>query len=110
MIEVNKRKAKILQETLAQWQEQKLLSEEQATQLKDSILIQNFDWRKLAKYSFVLAVLCVVGAVISILADNFLLEWFFDFLGTEWGAVIVSALFATGFILWGGKKLSLIHI
>lgn len=104
MIEVNKRKAKILQETLVQWQEQKFLSEEQATQLKDSILIQNFDWRKLAKYSFVLAVLCVIGAVISILADNFLLEWLFDFLGTEWGAVIVSSLFATGFILWGGKK------
>ncbi|MGH1338262.1 MAG: hypothetical protein ACRBFS_19215 [Aureispira sp.] len=104
MIEANKRQAKVLKDALTQWQQQKLLSEEQANQLNNSIIIQTFDWKKLAKYSFVLAILCVIGSVISILADNFLLELLFNILGTEWGAVIVSSLFATGFILWGGKK------
>lgn len=104
MLEVNKKEAKFLEKAFAEWQADQLLSEEQVDKLQRNILLQTFDWKKLAKYSFILAILCVVGAVISVLADNFLLEWLFDLIGSEWGAVITSSLVATGFIYWGGRK------
>lgn len=104
MIEANKKQAKFLAQTIQQWQQEKVVSEEQAEQLHNSILIQTFDWKKLAKYSFVIAILCVLGAVISILGDTWLLNWFFELVGTEWGAVIFSLILAVIFIAWGGKK------
>lgn len=102
MIEANKVQAKFLEKTLKQWEQENLLSEEQVEQLRNSILVQTFDWKKLAQAAFVIAILCVLGAVLSVIADNLLIE----LIGTEWGAVILSSLIATGFFTWGDKKKS----
>lgn len=104
MLETNKKQAKILQDALSTWQQEQLLSEEQAEQLRNSIIVQHFDWARLAKYCFVIAILCVVAAVFSVIADDFLIRFIFDVIGTEWGAVLVSLLLATGFFFWGGRK------
>lgn len=106
MIEANKKQAKILEDALEQWQQDNLLSPEQAEQLKNHILVPPFDWQKLARYAFILAIICVVGAVLSILADKFLLEFLFDWIGVEWGGCIFFSLLATIFLVWGGKKKS----
>ncbi len=104
MIEVNKNEAKFLNQTIAEWQSQQVISEEEAQKLKETLLVQNFNWAKLAKYAFIIAIICVLGAILSILADNNLLDWFFELIGTEWGAVVASALVAVGFLSWGGRR------
>lgn len=104
MLEVNKKQAKFLEKAFEEWQADNLLSEEQVEQLQNNILLQTFDWQKLAKYCFVLAILCVAGAILSMLSDNYLLELLFEIIGSEWGAVITSSFIAAGFIYWGGRQ------
>jgi hypothetical protein len=50
------------------------LPEAQAGLLANAIEVQPFDWRRLAKYSFWVALTCIVIAVSSALADRILIE------------------------------------
>ena len=55
-------------------EEEGVLPDAQAGQLASTIEVQPFDWRRLAKYSFWVALICIVTAVSSVLADRVLAQ------------------------------------
>lgn len=57
-----------------QWKTEGLLPEVQAGLLANTIEVQPFDWRRLAKYSFWVALICIVTAVSAAFADRVLIE------------------------------------
>lgn len=57
-----------------QWKTEGLLPEAQAGLLANTIEVQPFDWRRLAKYSFWVALICIVTAVSAAFADRVLIE------------------------------------
>ena len=77
----NKTQGNFLLDTIGQWEAQKTIPPETAGILRQSVSIRPFDWKKLAKYSFWIALVCLCIAVGSIFADRALLKllaFFFD--------------------------------
>ena len=77
----NKKQGKFLLGVIDKWAEKETISQETAARLRESVSIRSFDWKKLAKYSFWVAIICLVISVSSILADRALmrlLEALFD--------------------------------
>ena len=70
----NKKQGKFLLEVIDNWAQEETISQETAAALRKTISIRPFDWKKLAKYSFWIALICIVIAVGSILADRVLLR------------------------------------
>lgn len=73
-MQVNKKQAEFLFTSINQWKTQGYITQDQAAQISESLQVQSFDWRKLAKYSFWIALICIVTAISSVIADRMLME------------------------------------
>jgi len=69
----NKKQGEFLNDTINQWSENGTISKETEESLKNSFSIRPFDYKKLSKYSFWVAIICIVIAVVAIIADDFLI-------------------------------------
>ncbi|MDR2926481.1 MAG: DUF2157 domain-containing protein [Azoarcus sp.] len=77
----NKSQGNFLHGVIRQWENDEVIPQETAALLRQSFSIRPFDWKKLAKYSFWVTLICFVIAIGSILADEALLRLlalFFD--------------------------------
>jgi hypothetical protein len=71
---LNKTQGKFLHGVIDQWVNEETIAPETAGHLRQSFSVRPFDWKKLAKYSFWIAIACLVIAMGSVLADRVLLE------------------------------------
>ena len=69
-----RRQAVVVREALAQWARDGLLPAAQAAELTATIEVQAFDWRRLAKYSFWVAIISILTSVSAALSDRVLME------------------------------------
>jgi len=70
----NKKQGKFLNDTISQWETNETITKDTAKTLKNSFSIRPFDYKKLAKYSFWIAIACTITAVGAIIADDFLID------------------------------------
>jgi hypothetical protein len=63
-----KTKARIIKQAILAWHNEGLLDEEKSSQLENSIEVAAFDWKRLARYSFIVSIICLVIAVGSIVS------------------------------------------
>lgn len=75
-MQVSKKEGKVLDKTIKNWLEADVISESEGHKLKASYEITSFDWKRIAKYSFLLAFSCIVISISSVLADKWLIELF----------------------------------
>jgi hypothetical protein len=68
-MKVGRKKAKIITAALQEWEDNSRLSPEDSQKLLQSIEVTPFDWRLLAKYSFWVAIICIIIAVQALLVD-----------------------------------------
>jgi hypothetical protein len=101
-MKVAKKKATIISAAIKEWEANSQLSPEDSKKLLQSIEVIPFDWRRLAKYSFWIAIICIIIAVQALLVD---LEKFFKFV---WERPIIGffscILIAASFFFWGLKR------
>ena len=69
---LTKKKARIVASAIEAWMEEKLLSREQGQRLLESYEVAEFDWKRLARYSFWTAIICIIIAVGAAIADDFI--------------------------------------
>jgi hypothetical protein len=75
MLSLPRRKAEVLHQSLDHWREAGLLSAADAARLGGDIRVLPFDWRRLARYAFWVAMACLVTAFVSVFADARIVEW-----------------------------------
>lgn len=75
-MKVNRKQAETLRLAIQHWKEDGHLTETTASVLQKSIEIVSFDWKRLAKYSFWIALICIVTSISAIIADRALVEFF----------------------------------
>jgi hypothetical protein len=105
------KKAKIVLDVVGSLEVHKRISPEVAALMRSNIEPIAFDWRRLARYSFVAALVCIVIAVVATFADQYVI----DLLTRFWNfirqflrmpiigrSILVAA--ASGFLLWLGLK------
>jgi hypothetical protein len=72
-MKINRKHARFLGDIIRYWEEGAVVSPEKAAELRASFEVVAFDWKRLAKYSFWIAIACIIISVASILMDEALL-------------------------------------
>lgn len=77
---VTRKQEKIIRQALAQWQQERAITDEDHQRLAGTITRVVFDWRRLSQYAFWTALACIVIAFGSLFSDSDLLAqilpWF----------------------------------
>jgi hypothetical protein len=97
---LHKKEARTIRKALAEWQDGGFIGGPLAQQLDQSIAVMRFDWKRLAKYSFWIAIICVIVAVTSVFADTYLMAALAKLLDAPYSlkCVVLSAVSAA--IYW----------
>lgn len=74
MMRFNKKQGHFIAETIAQWEQDGTINAETAGTLRGSYTIRSFDWNRLAKYSFIIAIVCAIIAFSAVVADKYLVD------------------------------------
>ncbi|WP_062546932.1 DUF2157 domain-containing protein [Pedobacter sp. PACM 27299] len=93
-------KSEFLEEMLEHWQEQKLLSPAQVEKLRSSYETKHFDWRRLAQYSFWIAMACGVISLGALLVDNKVLKYLESLYQTSDGVISLLSAIAAGYLYY----------
>ncbi len=70
---LTRKKAKIVKSAIEAWIEESVLSQDQGRMLLKSYEVVSFDWKRLAKYSFWISIVCIIISVGAVVADELLL-------------------------------------
>lgn len=74
-LNLDKQESEFLNHSIKHWEEDHLIDAELAEKLRNSYEVRGFDWMRLAKYSFWIALFCGAIAVGSLIIDERLLAW-----------------------------------
>ena len=74
-LNLDKQESEFLNRTLGYWEEERLIEPELAQKLRKSYEVKGFDWMRLAKYSFWVALFCGVIAVGSLIVNDAVINW-----------------------------------
>lgn len=72
-MKVSTKERRIIAEALEHWCQQGKISAEQQQALSTSMEVQSTDWTQIARYSFWVAIACIVFAIFSVLLDEWLI-------------------------------------
>nr|WP_321410647.1 hypothetical protein [uncultured Carboxylicivirga sp.] len=105
MIGLSKKQGKFLQEVIDQWEEDKVINESVKKNLEDSIEIRSFEWKKLAEYSFWIAMVCIIIAFGAMFADKLLIDLVEKiFSSSNFTLCILFAVIALVVYYWAYKR------
>jgi len=71
-----KKKTKIVLNAVATLQEERVINSETADAIRAHVEPISFDWRRLARYSFIVSIICVVISVLAAIFDEVIIRWF----------------------------------
>lgn len=74
-INLDKQEAEFLSKTILTWEKDGLIDSETAASLRLSYEVKGFDWKRLAQYSFWIALVCVIVSIASLLIDETVINW-----------------------------------
>jgi len=70
----SRKKAKIVKSAVDSWIEKEVITPDLGQKLMSSLDVAGFDWKRLAKYCFWFAIVCIIIAVGAVIADEYLME------------------------------------
>jgi hypothetical protein len=97
-----RKQALVVRDAIEQWRRNGMIPDAQAATLAATIEVQHFDWRRLAKYSFWIALFSIISSVSAALSDRMLrdlLEVLFE--APAIAKCVVLSLTAAGLYRWG---------
>lgn len=97
-----KRKAAIVRDALQEMARQEMIAPALAQDLSARIVPLHFDWRRLARYSFAGALVCLVIAVGAALADKWLMDLIARLFHASWGLKSVVCAAISALLFWFG--------
>jgi len=99
-MKLDQEKSEFLDEMLEHWKDEKLLTEDLVTKLKNSYEAKSFDWRRLAQYSFWIAMACGVISLGALLIDNKILDYLKKLYDTPDGIISLLSAGVAAFLYW----------
>jgi hypothetical protein len=106
-MKINKKQGRLLGNAIRYWEDNAVISSDEAKKLRESFEVVSFDWKRLAKYSFWISIICIIIAVSSVLADKVLMELIEKIFSTS-GTIkcLFFALLSAGLFYLGLKRRS----
>ena len=62
--------AEFIDQTITHWESEGVITRETADKLRSSYIVKGFDWKRLAQYSFWIALACGIIAIASLIIDD----------------------------------------
>jgi len=75
MLNLDKQESEFLNRAIKHWEDEHLVDANTAEKLRTSYEVKGFDWMRLAKYSFWIALVCGFIAVGSLIIDDSVIRW-----------------------------------
>jgi hypothetical protein len=104
-LNLDKQESDFLNRIIADWEKQGLVDNEQAEKLRGSYDVKGFDWMRLAKYSFWIALICGATSFTFLIVNDTIVNWLKKLYYTPDIIIsIVSAIMAAFLFLWGRRR------
>jgi hypothetical protein len=103
-LNLDKQESDFLNRIITEWQKQGLVGDEQAVKLRESYDVKGFDWMRLAKYSFWIALICGATSFTFLIVNDTIVTWLKQLYYTPDILIsILSAVMAAFLFLWGRR-------
>lgn len=104
-LNLDKQEAEFLDNSIRHWESEDLIDGATANNLRASYTVKGFDWRRLAQYSFWVALVCGIIAIASLIIDDAVINWLKKLYDTPDILIsIISGGLAALLFLLGNKK------
>ena len=103
-LNLDKQESEFLDKTISQWESEGTLDSQTAEKLRTSYEVKGFDWRRLAQYSFWVALACGIIAIASLIIDDNVINYLKKLYDTPDILIsIISGAIAATFFFFGNK-------
>jgi hypothetical protein len=104
-LNLDQNESEFLDKSISHWESEGILDRPTAERLRNSYEVQGFDWRRLAQYSFWVALACGIIAIASLIIDDNVIKWLEKLYDTPDILIsIISAVIAAAFFFIGNKQ------
>lgn len=104
-LNIDKSESDFLNKTIAHWEKEKLVSDELAEKLRNSYEVKGFDWMRLAKYSFWVALICGGASFAFLIVNDVVVNWLKHLYYTPDIIIsIISAILAASLFYLGRRR------
>jgi hypothetical protein len=104
-LNLDQQESEFLEKSIRHWETEGLLDKTTADKLRGTIEIKGFDWRRLAQYSFWVALACGIIAIASLIIDDNVIKWLEKLYDTPDILIsLISGSLAFLFFYVGNKK------
>lgn len=108
-MQLNRPQAETLHKVITEWEISGLISAEKAGELKASYSVRSFDWKMMARYCFIIAILLGVAGVVATFADRALIRFFQSLVDRIYNApnfilAVICAVISAVFFYFGEKN------
>lgn len=104
-LNLDKQESDFLNRVIADWEKQGLVDNRQAEKLRDSYEVKGFDWMRLAKYSFWIALACGATSFTFLIVNDTIVNWLKKLYYTPDIIIsLLSAVAAAFLFLWGRRR------
>lgn len=104
-MQLTRKKYKIVKKAIDEWTEEGLLGADKAEELNDSIKKVWIDWKRLARISIRISIVCIVISLFSLFVTEEVLEFLEGLLDmSATGGLILLSGVAFGFFKWGSRR------
>lgn len=103
-LKIDKQEQEFLNSAITHWQQHGLLNEEKAAELRDSTEVKGFDWMRLAKYSFWIALICGGISFTFLIVNDAVVNWLKSLYYTPDIMISILSGFTAGFLFFWGQR------
>ncbi|MEO8887436.1 MAG: DUF2157 domain-containing protein [Mucilaginibacter sp.] len=104
-LQVDKQESDFLDTTISHWEKDGTIDEQQAEVLRNSYQVKGFDWMRLAKYSFWIALICGGASFAFLIVNDVVVNWLKHLYYTPDIIIsIASAAMAAFLFYWGRRR------
>ncbi len=104
-MKLSKKEAGVVRSAIAAWKNEQFIDAAESERLLASIEVSVFDWKRLAKYSFWMAIASILISLSAVLADEWLIALFEKlFTASAFAKFMACGVIAAGFYYYGLRR------
>jgi len=103
-LNLDKQDSEFLNKTIAYWEKEHLISDEQSQKLRETYEVKGFDWRRLAKYSFWIALICGAASFAFLIVNDTIINWLKNLYYTPDIIISIASGIVAAFLFYLGRR------
>ncbi|PJJ84194.1 DUF2157 domain-containing protein [Mucilaginibacter auburnensis] len=103
-LKIDRQESEFLNEAISRWEKDGLLDADKAAELRNSYEVKGFDWMRLAKYSFWIALICGGVSFTFLIVNDAVVNWLKNLYYTPDIVISIISGAAAAFLFYWGRR------